>query len=776
MRILSRTIFGEITLSALFGTVLFTFVLFLQQISHLFERLIRSSAPPQTVGYLFALLLPYVLTFTIPVGVLVGVLMTLSRMSSDGEITAMRAGGIPGRRVLWPVMSFALIGAMLAGAATFWLTPLAIRQRYKVINKLAAAELTAEIQPRVFEEGFPNTILYVSDVGNPGTTVRWKNVFLANTAPPAERKGGSRESGEGPQITVASEAIAVPDVARNRIQLSLVNGSTHEAGKTSVEYYTTSFPTGDQILEAEKRGEVRPRIPFTEMDTGPLYRVIRGSIDARIEFYQRVVLPPACIFFALIGIPLGVSSRKAGKSSAFVLTVLIAFLYWMGLIGLIGLARQGTVPVGLALWIPNIVIGAIGLFLLMKLERPGDRDIIGAVQDWFRRSYRELRGHVPDGPVAPLPVRRSAKFFVVPQLVDSYVLASFLFYFVLLLASFVLMTHVYNFFELLSDVVKNHVAMSVVAKYLFFLTPKLIYDSTPMSVLVAVLVTFGILTKNNEITAFKACGISLYRLSIPILLASLCLSALLFAFDHYYIPGANVIQDALRNQIKGRPAQTFLHPDRKWISGEGSRIFYYRYFEPAEGMMVGVNVYKLAQGPFRLERHISAERARWEPAMNTWIFQNGWAREFSHGKVVFQNFQGGTATFPEIVEPPGYFLKEDVQEKQMNFLQLSTYIKELRQSGFDTVHLQVQFYKKFSVPIFALIMAIISVPFAFATGNRGAMAGIGVSFGIAIAYWSISALFEQIGNVSQLPPALAAWSPDAVFSLAGLYFYARMRT
>ena len=144
--------------------------------------------------------------------------------------------------------------------------------------------------------------------------------------------------------------------------------------------------------------------------------------------------------------------------------------------------------------------------------------------------------------------------------------------------------------------------------------------------------------------------------------------------------------------------------------------------------------------------------------------------------VKYQAFPLQTATFPELKEPPGYFLKEDIQEKQMNFQQLSEYIRELRQSGFDTVHQQVQFHKKFSVPFFALIMAMISVPFAFATGNRGAMASIGVSFGIAIAYWSVSALFEQIGNVNQLPAVLAAWSPDAVFSLAGLYFLARMKT
>ena len=112
----------------------------------------------------------------------------------------------------------------------------------------------------------------------------------------------------------------------------------------------------------------------------------------------------------------------------------------------------------------------------------------------------------------------------------------------------------------------------------------------------------------------------------------------------------------------------------------------------------------------------------------------------------------------------------------MNFLELQSYIGELQQSGFDTIPLQVQLYKKFSVPLFAFILALVSAPFAFLAGNRGGMAGIGMSFVIFITYVSIDQFFEQLGNLSELPPQLAAWSPDVVFSLVGLYFLARMRT
>ena len=134
------------------------------------------------------------------------------------------------------------------------------------------------------------------------------------------------------------------------------------------------------------------------------------------------------------------------------------------------------------------------------------------------------------------------------------------------------------------------------------------------------------------------------------------------------------------------------------------------------------------------------------------------------------------ATFPELTEAPDYFLKEAVQDKQMNFLQLDAYIRNLQQSGFDTLKLQVQFYRKFSVPLFATIMAFIAVPFSFLVGRRGAMTGIGVSIAIALSYWGIRILFEKLGDVNLLPPSMAAWSPNALFSLTGLYLLTRMRS
>jgi len=773
MGILSRTVFREVMTGALLGTVLFTFVLFLQRLGRFFEQLVNSAAQLDQMGQLFLMFIPPVLVFTIPVGILVGVLIAMRRMSGDGEIVAMRAAGVPSRRLLTPVMVFATLGLALAAWCSCVITPWATRETYKILNKMVASQLTAEIRPRIFEEQFPNRILYVDDV-IPGPVVRWKRVFLADLRPPEERDGAG-DRGDQPRITLAKEAVAVPDIANNRIQLALLNGSSFEVGKSVEDYYTTLSKKSEQALDAPQRSELKAK-DFSELDMEPLYVQAQSAPEAAIEFHRRLALPVACIILGILAVPLGVSAKKGGKSAAFVLTVGLALSYYMGLISMIALARQKTIPIAIGVWLPNILFGCLALILLWRMERAIDRNWSSWLGESLGRAWGRLR--------AKLSLRRSERAFripLLPQLIDTYVLSSFFYYFVVLLVSFVTITHIFTFFELLGDIIRNGIPMPRVGTYHLFLTPKLIYESAPMGILVAVLVTFGIFSKSNEVTAMKACGVSLYRLSVPILVAGLFLTGLLFAFDYYIVPEANLVQDAIRNEIKGRPVQTYLRPDRKWIVGRGPWIYYYKHFDPAANVMVGVNVYQLhrdASGEgFEMHRHLHSENARWEPGIGRWVFQNGWTREFQGIRAsAIHNFQGATATFSEFNEPPNHFLREGKQDSQMNFHQLETYIRELQQSGFDTVRLEVQYQKKFSIPLLAVIMALISIPFAFLTGNRGAMAPVGISLGIAICYWVLSKLFEQMGNVGQLPAQLAAWSPDAIFSLAGTYFLMRVRT
>jgi lipopolysaccharide export LptBFGC system permease protein LptF len=243
------------------------------------------------------------------------------------------------------------------------------------------------------------------------------------------------------------------------------------------------------------------------------------------------------------------------------------------------------------------------------------------------------------------------------------------------------------------------------------------------------------------------------------------------------VPDANRKQDKLRDEIKGRAKQTYLNPNRTWIMGYDSRIYYYKYFDPSEKVMVELSVFELDPATFRVKRQIQAQRAVWRSSMHTWILENGWASDFRGSERIPPRHNFLATTFQELTETPDYFLKEAVQERQMNFKDLRKYIADLQQSGLvDTRKLQVQYHLKFANPLFALIMAMIAAPFGFLVGNRGAMTGIGVSIVIAIAYLGVQPLFEKIGDVGLLPPAMAAWSPDVLFSLMGMYLILRMRS
>ncbi len=786
MRILSRAIFVEVFTSASLGTLLFVFVLFLRTIERLSSLLVKTSAPAHVIAKLFLFALPSTIPFALPLGVLVGILIALSRMSADSEITAMRAAGVSSASIARPVVVFASMALLVTALASLWLTPLSLSLESRIARTFAAAQLTGAIESRIFDEDFPNTVVYVNNVSSSGPQVVWHQVFLADVTPPDQLQQQGKDRGEGPRIIVAQEAVPHADPVNNRIILEMRNVRSSERDKEG-KVITTSAPLQIEALRAQKQEELQVNKSFQELDTWPLYKRVYGPsrkllsgsdyVDAAIELNQRFALPLACVLLAFVGIPLGISSRKGGKSGAFVLTVLLAFLYYLTFISLIGLAKKGSLPVPIAVWAPDALFLVVGIVLLSQLDRPGDRDLASWMKSGFAFVLSRVRRVSVSSRVANGTRWNSIlRFGLRPMLVDAYVLNGFLFYLAVLLLSLVALIEVFTFFELLGDMIKNNISMSTMLDYLYHLAPKLIYDLTPIGTLVASLICFGILTKYNEVTAFKAGGVSVHRLAAPVLVVSLLLSGLLFAFDHFYIPEANRRQEMLRAEIKKKPVQTYLDPNRQWIYGQGSRIYNYRFLDPHQSIMSKVNVYELDPATFRVVHQISADRARWAPTLKTWVFENGISQDLHGTSPNYQEFYGASATFHELTEPPSWFVKEEKEYKEMNFNELGDYIRDLRASGLETTPLQVQYYKKFSVPLFVLIMAMISVPFAFYVGNRGAMAGVGISLGIAIAYWTIGTVFEQIGDLNQLPAAMAAWSPDILFSLAGLYFMARMRT
>jgi len=333
---------------------------------------------------------------------------------------------------------------------------------------------------------------------------------------------------------------------------------------------------------------------------------------------------------------------------------------------------------------------------------------------------------------------------------------------------------------LLADILRNHIPWTTVGAYLIHLTPSMLYQIAPLAVLIAVLATFGVLNRNSELIAMKATGISLYRLVIPIVSIAAVLAVSLFLFDEFYLPQANRKQEALRNIIKGRPPQTFLHPEQKWIfgqphPGEPARIFYYQFFDPDRDEFANLSLFEIDPSTFALSRRIFAVRVFWDPGTGSWRFQNGWQRDIEGPNVTeYREFK--QTSFAEIHEEPGYFKKESLQSQEMNFGQLDRYIGDLRQSGFDTMRLRVQLWHKLSYPLVAIVMSVLAIPFALSMGRRGSLTGIAVAIFVALTYFVVDGFFSAMGNVNYLPAALAAWSPDILFGLTGGYMLLRTPT
>ncbi|WP_263358073.1 LPS export ABC transporter permease LptF [Acidicapsa ligni] len=799
MRILTRYILGEISSHSLIGFALFTFILFMKDIGHILDTVVRNSSSFTMVMQIFLFTLPNTFLVTIPMAVLVGVLLGLSRLAADSEITAMRASGFGIWYFVRVAAIVAVIGTGLGLVNSLYLSPLANQAILEMQKQLETSQASFEIQPRVFYEDFKNTVVYVQDVRSGTGASNWRQIFIADVTDPTT-----------PGITTAESATVIGDNSQGLL-IRLRNATEHTtAANQPGQYNLSTFATTDRPQGFSPQSDVhigRMDTPIYAMSNKELLQHVHGPDGKHylIEFHRRLAYPAACLVLMLVGVPLGTASRRGGKSTGFVFTLLLVLVYY--LLSTFGVAwgRQGKLPAVVAVWLANALFAIVGLFLLSQMASGGRAlsAITGTIAGWFARVRkpvseavavedadakaanaswqaalkvrwrRRFRPHLPH----PFPRFKRRGF---PLILDEYVLREFFKMFVMVLAGFVLMLLVFTFFDLVGDILRNRTPLSTVGQYLVNLTPSMIYQITPLSVLVAVLVTFGVLNKTSELTAMKATGISLYRLVIPVLVIAAILAGGLFAFDQFYLPQANQKQEALRNIIKGKPAQTTLRPDQKWIfgqqrTGQPSRIFYYQFFDSDQDAFANLSIFEFDPKTFALSKRIFATRAMWNDDTHVWQFENGWERSFQGANQTgFREFQ--KANFAEIREEPGYFKKESLQSQEMNFGQLQRYIGDLQQSGFDTMTLRVQLYHKLAYPLVTIVMTVLAIPFAISMGKRGSLTGIAWAIGIALSYWVVAGLLDAMGSHNYLPAALAAWSPDILFGLTGGYLLLRTPT
>jgi len=793
VRIFTRYILREVTGYALLGGVLFTFILFMRYLLPLMELTVRGVASPFDIVRLIGYLLPGFLSFTIPMAVLIGILLGLSRLAADSEITAMRASGLGVLSFIRIVSIFAVTFWILGLANSLFLAPRAAQALLNYEDAAKTSQATVAIQPRVFYEDFKNYVLYAQDVipGANGTAI-WHHVFIADLTRPAS-----------PHIITANEATVLAGGAQT-LRLELAHGSQHEISTTDPgQYDISTFATTELPMQTGQQEEdshlSRRDTPMHALGLRDLWRLAHTPGPAAraylIELHNRFAYPTACLVLMLVGVPLGLSSKRGGKGAGFVATLGLVFVYYfLSSIG-IAFARQGKLPPTLGVWGANILFALAGFLLLQQISRGGAGvELFANIGQAFTKLFDRLRRntaagdqlraqHIGDGAMMQR-IRRALRIRF-PLILDEYVMGSFLRNFALVLVSLTILFIIFTFFELIGDILRYRTPLVVVGDYLLNLVPFILNLILPLCSLVAVLITFGALNRSSELTAMKATGISLYRIVAPMLVVATILSGLLFVFDETYLPAANRRQEALLSEIKGKPAQTFLRPDRKWMSGqtgtspsannEPTRIFYYQFFDPYKNDFANLTVFEFQPGTFNLSRRIFAQSARWDDNLNEWVLEDGWQRTFKgESTASYQPFS--VSAFPEIHEQPSYFKKEDRQSEQMSYKELATYINDLKQSGFDTMRLRVQLNHKLAYPLMTLVLAILAIPFSLFAGKRGGIAGVGTAIGVAICYWVIAGIFENLGDVNSLPAILAAWSPDLLFAIAGTYLLLRTPT
>ncbi len=784
LRTLDRYFIREVLPPFLLALLVLTFILQIPPVMEVAEKLVAKGVPWPTIGRIMATLLPQALGITIPMALLVGLLVGLGRLSGDRETVALQACGVSVYRMLRPV----LVVAMLAWALTSWTLieamPRANQTYREIVYNIVAARAENEVRPRVFFEDFPNLVLYVRDTPPDGHG--WLDVFLADMRNPAQ-----------PEIFVTRRGRMVLDRDERRVDMVLEDGAQHRIPADSPEKYEIQrFRRMTIGLDPETvfpRGGLQPGI--NEMTIPELRREADLRRDQGISphnelmaIQKKFTIPFACFVFALLGVGLGVTSRKDSKQGSFVIAVAVIFLYYIFMYSGEAMAKAQWVSAAFAMWLPNVVLGLAGLALVYWRAHLAELGTSVAIPlPWRRRVTAAPVDGAPSAPPSVPPVRqkraaRGGRVVVVvrvpqfwlpqPRILDWYLMRLYTRMFAIAFCGMLGIFYIATFIDLSDKLFKGQATTGMLVELLYYSTPQFIYYVMPIAALIATLVTVGLMTKSSELTVMKACGISLYRMALPLLVLGALWSAALFGLQETVLATANRRAQELNHVVRGGSPRTFDVLNRQWVAGRDGSLYHYTFFDPRRLELNGLSIYRLDDEPWRLVSRTWVALAAYDG--RRWAADRGWVRDFDR-KLEVSAFRPLERAAIDL-EPAEYFMTEQPDARRMNYAQLREYIDELQTSGFNVVPHMVELQRKVSFPFVTVIMTLLAVPFAVTTGRRGALFGIGVGIGLAIAYWLLFSLFAAFGTAGVVAPALAAWSPNILFAVGAAYLLLTVRT
>jgi LPS export ABC transporter permease LptG/LPS export ABC transporter permease LptF len=778
LRTLDRYVIREILPPFMLGLVVFTFVLEIPPIITQGEKLIAKGASWAIVSRILVTLLPQALGITIPIALLIGILIAFGRLSGDREAVALQACGVNLARLLRPVGLLAL----LSWAATSYIMIVSLpdaNQAFRELTfKVVSTRAESEVQPRVFFEDFPNLVLYVREVE---TGVGWTDVMVADTSGP-----------DGPTVYLAHRGRVLLDPVRRTVQMVLEDGTTHVVGlRQPDKYQITRFK---QVILALDPDAVFPR-------EGPLRgdrEMTIAALQARIReeqshggnprnqimaLQQKFSIPVACLVFAVIGLALGVTNRRDGKLASFVVGAGVVFVYYVLMYLGQAMAKGELVPAWLPMWLPNIVLGTYGIVLLARRTQLADRPIRISLPFPVLRST--VPAEAPGAVTRPAAGKRQGVVLVVripqlslprPRILDLYAARMCLRIALLAGVSLLGLFYISTFIDLSDKLFKGQTTGGAILHFMWFETPQFMYYVIPIAVLIGTLVTIGALTKNTEIVVMKACGVSLYRAAVPLLLVAAAASLVLLGLEEQVLSYSNKRAEELNQVIRGRQPRTYDVMNRRWVVARNGDIYNYVYFDSSHNTLNGLSIYEFDPRSRALETRTYVAQAVYQAPTETgdlaiWRGREGWQWQLAP-KMQYAPLGDRALT----LESPAYFGTERPDAEQMTYFQLKQYVSELQASGFNVVPYVVDLHRKLAFPFVTLIMALIAVPFAVTTGKRGALYGIGAGIVLAILYWTAISVFAAIGRGGLMAPALAAWAPNVLFGAVAAYLLLTART
>jgi lipopolysaccharide export system permease protein len=352
------------------------------------------------------------------------------------------------------------------------------------------------------------------------------------------------------------------------------------------------------------------------------------------------------------------------------------------------------------------------------------------------------------------------------RILTRYVAKAYLKMLFLCLGAFIGIYQVVDFMEKIARFTRSgghwyHILLFFVAK-----TPEIVSQTAPLAVLMATLLTLGSLSMNSELTAMRSCGISLARISAPILGIALLVSIITLFLGELVLPRSfaqrSYIQEVL---IEKKSPSTSFRQHNIWHKEEGS-ILRASLFDPAKGELKGITFWEFPPGGAQPSRRTEASSGVLEE--HGWVFRDAVVREFQGGEVSstkkFATLGAKLKLKPADLKVLGKY------SDGMTIVELRRYCAKLKAGGYDPTRYLAQMHSRFSLPFGCAIMAFLGIPFALKSSRSSGIAfGIGLSLGIGFLYVIVNSIIISFGQIGFLPPMVAAWATNFIFLLVGIW-------